>query len=76
MQGQKFMFSEPFASQLTRALNGYTPNKAEPYIQKATATAKPSIKQMKLIRDLGSSVEPETMREASALINTLLKHKK
>lgn len=72
--GIKYEFSEPFRSQLIRALNGYCPEKPEGsiYVQKAMAKKAPSVSQLKYLLKLGVVIVPSTMKEASILIQEVL----
>jgi hypothetical protein len=68
----KYQFSEPFRSQLERALRGHAPWKQNQYQARAMKNKPTSDAQKVLLRKLGYTGEvPESMGETSDLISKL-----
>jgi len=70
---ERFTFSEPFRSQLIRALNGHAPWKLvydAPY-----SPIPPTAKQISFLKRLGAIRIPQTKADASEMIDELLNQK-
>lgn len=74
--GTKQTFSEPFRSELIRALKGHSPWKAHmPKVGAAYKPIPPSGKQLAFLKRLGGKSTPASMQEASQMIEELLGRK-
>lgn len=70
---EKFTFTEPFRSQLIRALEGYSPpTPKDVFVQKAMQKQMPTVAQLAYLKKLGVEIAPNSKWEASKLIDEAL----